>query len=105
MTMGLKTDGTLWGWGQNDQFEMGNGTCCANQLTPIQVGSATNWESVVSGGTSFENYTIATQSDGTVWVWGDNQEVNMVMVLLEILYMFLLKCLAFVLYFRVTLLL
>ena len=44
MTIGIKTDGTIWGWGQNDQYEMGNNTCCtANQLTPIQIGTKNHW--------------------------------------------------------------
>ena len=46
MTIGLKTDGTIWGWGQNDEYEMGNNTCCANQLTPIQIGTANHWVDV-----------------------------------------------------------
>jgi alpha-tubulin suppressor-like RCC1 family protein len=44
-TIAMKTDNTLWGWGQNDGYQMGNGTCCSNQLSPIQISTATDWKS------------------------------------------------------------
>lgn len=69
MTIGLKTDGTIWGWGQNDQYEMGNNTCCANQLTPIQIGTANHWVDIeTSRGAS----VFALKNDGTIWGWGLN---------------------------------
>ena len=69
MTIGLKTDGTIWGWGQNDQYEMGNNTCCANQLTPIQIGSANHWVDIE---TSLAASAFALKNDGTIWGWGLN---------------------------------
>ena len=69
MTIGLKTDGTIWGWGQNDQYEMGNNTCCANQLTPIQIGTANHWVDVE---TSLGASVFALKNDGTIWGWGLN---------------------------------
>ena len=70
MTIGLKTDGTIWGWGQNDQYEMGNNTCCANQLTPIQIGTANHWVDIES--TSMGASAFALKNDGTIWGWGLN---------------------------------
>ena len=69
MTIGLKTDGTIWGWGQNDQYEMGNNTCCANQLTPIQIGTANHWLDIE---TSLGASVFALKNDGTIWGWGLN---------------------------------
>ena len=69
MTIGLKTDGTIWGWGQNDEYEMGNNTCCANQLTPIQIGTANHWVDVE---TSLGASVFALKNDGTIWGWGLN---------------------------------
>ncbi|WP_445716365.1 T9SS type A sorting domain-containing protein [Flavobacterium sp.] len=69
MTIGLKTDGTIWGWGQNDQYEMGNNTCCANQLTPIQIGTANHWVDIE---TSMGASVFALKNDGTIWGWGLN---------------------------------
>ena len=70
MTIGLKSDGTIWGWGQNDQYEMGNNTCCANQLTPIQIGTANHWVDIQS--TSMGATAFALKNDGTLWGWGLN---------------------------------
>ena len=69
MVIGLKTDGTLWGWGMNDTYQMGNGTCCADQLTPIQIGMDTNWIDIE---TSHLGSAFAQKSDGTIWRWGSN---------------------------------
>ncbi len=69
MTIGIKTDGTIWGWGQNDQYEMGNNTCCANQLTPIQIGTANHWVDIE---TSLGASIFALKNDGTLWGWGLN---------------------------------
>ena len=69
MTIGLKNDGTIWGWGQNDEYEMGNNTCCANQLTPIQIGTANHWVDIE---TSLGASVFALKNDGTIWGWGLN---------------------------------
>ena len=67
MSAAIKTDGTLWTWG--------NGICGGlglnNQVlrsSPVQVGVLTTW-SLVS--TSLYSI-IATKTDGTLWAWGRN---------------------------------
>ena len=63
----LKTDGTVWCWGQNGVGELGDGTV-TNRLTPVQVTGLTG-VSVVST----SNSTVcALKIDGTVWCWGSN---------------------------------
>jgi len=42
--LAIKTDGTLWAWGYNDDGELGNGNK-TYYSSPIQVGSLTNWKS------------------------------------------------------------
>ena len=49
----IKTDGTLWVWGNNQGGRLGlNST--SNVLSPVQVGSSTNWSNV-----SVDYHTIA----------------------------------------------
>jgi alpha-tubulin suppressor-like RCC1 family protein len=68
-TIALKTDNSLWGWGFNDGYQLGNNTCCNNQLTPIQIGTATDWKSV---GASYSRSGFAIKNNGTLWCWGTN---------------------------------
>ena len=53
-TMAIKTDGTLWGWGNNSFYQMGDQTL-SGRSSPVQIGSLTSWK-VVSCGSS---HTIA----------------------------------------------
>src|SRR6266511_2983978 len=64
-TAAVKTDGTLWAWGNNDNGEVGNGTT-TNQSSPVQIGSG--FASVAAGGA----HTVAVKTDGTLWAWGAN---------------------------------
>ena len=65
--LALKTDGTLWGWGDNGQGQIGNSTV-DSKSSPIQIGALTNWSQVSAG----DNHTAALKTDGTLWAWGDN---------------------------------
>ena len=71
-TLGVKTDGTLWGWGDDTYSELGDGAT-TDQVTPEQIGSATNWSRVVTEGDSAANvHAFALKTDGTLWGWGGN---------------------------------
>jgi len=61
----VKTDGTLWCWGDNGSGELGDGTS-TNRSSPVQVGALTNWSSVTCGAA----FTCAIKTDGTLWTWG-----------------------------------
>ena len=71
--LAIKTDGTLWGWGQNDTSDFG-GTALGlndaiNRSSPTQCGTDTNWKSITG-----VQYSInATKTDGTLWSWGMNR--------------------------------
>lgn len=65
--LAVKTDGTLWSWGNNNLGQLGLGNT-TSYSSPRQVGSLTNWLKV-SGG-SYSSYAIKT--DGTLWSWGNN---------------------------------
>ena len=64
-TVALKTDGTLWAWGNNFYGQLGLGDNSDRNI-PVQVGTDTNWETVSAG----HNYTVAMKDDGTLWAWG-----------------------------------
>jgi alpha-tubulin suppressor-like RCC1 family protein len=68
-TIALKTDNTLWGWGQNDGYQTGNNVCCSNQLTPVQIGTANDWKTIE---TSDVRSAFAIKNNGTLWCWGSN---------------------------------
>ena len=65
---GIKTDGTLWMWGRNHNGQLGDGTT-TNRGVETQIGSSTNWKQL-SG--SYNHYTTAIKTDGTLWAWGRN---------------------------------
>ncbi len=65
--VGLKSNGTLWGWGYNLYGQLGNGNN-TNSNTPIQIGTASDWSAIESG----YNQSYAIKKDGTLWAWGYN---------------------------------
>jgi alpha-tubulin suppressor-like RCC1 family protein len=67
-TAAIKTDGSLWVWGQNSfgGFGLGNTT---HQPSPVQVGTATDWASIIATG---DGHSIAIKTDGSVWSCGNN---------------------------------
>jgi rubredoxin len=67
-TAAVKTDGTLWCWGENYQGQLGDGTDICKS-SPIQtLAGGTNWKQVSCGGF----HTAAIKTDGTLWLWGYN---------------------------------
>lgn len=66
----LKTDGTLWTWGQNDNGQLGDGTIISSFI-PHQIGSDT-WLMVSCGKGEGSSFCVGLKPDGTVWAWGDN---------------------------------
>ena len=63
----VKTDGTLWSWGDNSNGQLGVGNT-TYYSSPKQVGSLTNWLNTACGYRS----TISIKTDGTLWSWGGN---------------------------------
>jgi alpha-tubulin suppressor-like RCC1 family protein len=65
----LKTDGSLWAWGNNYAGELGLGNSGnTNRSSPVQVGALTNWYDIASGA----KHSLAIKTDGTLWAWGRN---------------------------------
>ena len=65
----IKTDGTLWMVGSNDNGMLGLNADGNRVSSPTQVGTNTNWNAIECQG---DNCHIATKTDGTLWVWGAN---------------------------------
>jgi alpha-tubulin suppressor-like RCC1 family protein len=67
-TVAIKTDGTLWGWGQNSSAQLGDNTA-TDRSTPVTTFTGgTNWKQVSCGSA----IVAAIKTDGTLWVWGTN---------------------------------
>lgn len=64
-SLAIKTDGTLWAWGYNQNGELGRSNT-TNYSSPVQVGALTNWSKVYAS----ETFTHAIKTDGTLWAWG-----------------------------------
>lgn len=66
---GILADGSVWGWGANRNGELGTGDGPGIKTIPTQIGTATDWVSIVCAGT----HTTGVRGDGTAWAWGGNQ--------------------------------
>ena len=64
----IKTDGTLWTWGENARGELGDGTTTCRTSPGTVAGGGTNWCAISAG------YRISAgiKTDGTLWTWGGN---------------------------------
>jgi hypothetical protein len=62
----IKTDGSLWSWGQNYFGRLGNNSTI-NRSSPVrEITSSTNWCQASAGG----SHTNALKTDGSLWSWG-----------------------------------
>src|ERR1041384_7859795 len=66
-SFGIKSNGTLWAWGENGCVQLGDGSS-ASRLVPVQVGVATKWAILAAG----FYHSLGIDSSGTMWAWGCN---------------------------------
>ncbi len=69
-TLAIKTNGSLWGWGENSFGSVGNGTFnnAGPNYVPNPISSATNWVSVSMG----RYASRAINNNGELFCWGYN---------------------------------
>ena len=65
----IKTDGTLWTWGNNLSGPLGQGNT-TDYSSPVQVGALTTWSTAITGG----YHMASVKTDGTLWSWGRGNE-------------------------------
>jgi alpha-tubulin suppressor-like RCC1 family protein len=70
-TAAIKTNGTLWTWGNTALGRLGNafgtGDTTVNRCTPVTTfAGGTNWKQASVN----TNQTAAIKTDGTLWTWG-----------------------------------
>jgi alpha-tubulin suppressor-like RCC1 family protein len=65
--MAIKTNGILWGWGNNAYGQLGDGTTI-NKNSPVQIGTDSDWDTTIAAGA----LSMALKTDGSRWAWGLN---------------------------------
>lgn len=65
-TCAIRTDGTLWCWGNGSNGQLGHGAAPATQSIPVAVNFAGEWKQVNAGNT----HTCGVMTDGRGYCWG-----------------------------------
>jgi RNA polymerase sigma factor (sigma-70 family) len=71
-SLAIKSDGTLWAWGGNVNYQLGDGSR-TTRPTPIHSIPGNDWKQAAAGGAS----SYALKKDGTLWAWGNNWAGNL----------------------------
>ena len=66
----IKTDSTIWSWGNNNQGQLGLEDI-AHRSSPVQIGSLTNWN-VSAAGYFHSLATLYVGNPKNLWSWGLN---------------------------------
>ena len=61
---------TLYSWGSNESSALGSFNLQGSQSPVQEYSKSENWQSASAG----QNFTLAIQTDGTLWGWGANDK-------------------------------
>ena len=67
-SLGVRTNGTLWAWGNNSYGRLGDNTTVDKSSPVSVVGGFTDWCQVSIIG----NHSLGVRCNGTAWAWGLN---------------------------------
>ena len=64
--MAIKTDGTLWGWGYNQEGEFAPDFSTNYVSEPMPVGTNSDWAAIFPD----SDGVLLMKNDGSIWTWG-----------------------------------
>jgi alpha-tubulin suppressor-like RCC1 family protein len=67
-SLGVRQNGTAWGWGSNGSGRLGDGTTVAKSSPVLVVGGFTDWCQVSAGSC----HSLGVRQNGSAWAWGLN---------------------------------
>nr|WP_246525805.1 hypothetical protein [Geomobilimonas luticola] len=67
-SLALKSDGSVWAWGANNYYQIGDGSY-AHRFAPVPVPSLTSGVTAVAAG---GEHSLVVKADGSLWGWGYN---------------------------------
>lgn len=66
-SVALRSDGTVWAWGDNSEGALGDGTT-SNHSLPVLVAGISAVKAIAAAG----GFSLALNADGSVWGWGNS---------------------------------
>jgi alpha-tubulin suppressor-like RCC1 family protein len=67
-SLGIRSNGTLWAWGDNVSGRLGDNTVTSSNSPVSVVGGFTDWIQASAGSA----HSLGIRADGTLWAWGSN---------------------------------